>query len=176
MASNLSIAQVLKQLEERVAHHRERQTFHAEQEMLHRERTAHHAAGLETASTHLEAFRAASTAAGDLLERDKPAAPFPPDPESDPELDKRRSLSRMVARVVEGRAPDEAFGARSVTREILQRWGAKMRRKPDPRSVAAALRRRARSGHLHQVREGRAHHEALYRKTPPEPVPAGEPG
>jgi hypothetical protein len=50
----------------------------------------------------------------------------------------------MVARMLEGRAPDEAFGARSVTREILQRWGA-----------------RARAGHLHQVREGRAHHEAL---------------
>ncbi|HWM94738.1 MAG TPA: hypothetical protein VN493_28555 [Thermoanaerobaculia bacterium] len=78
MASNLSIAQMLKQLEERVAHHRERQTFHAEQEMLHRERTAHHAAGLETAIAHLEAFRAASTAAGDLLERDKPAAPLHP--------------------------------------------------------------------------------------------------
>jgi len=67
----------------------------------------------------------------------------PSDLEADPELDQRRSLSRMVARVVEGRAPDEAFGARSVTREILQRWGAKMRRKPDSRSVAAALRRRA---------------------------------
>jgi hypothetical protein len=32
----MSIAHMLMQLEERVAHHRERQTFHAEQEMLHR--------------------------------------------------------------------------------------------------------------------------------------------
>lgn len=167
MASNLSIAQMLKQLEERVEHHRERQKFHAEQEVFHREETARHSAGLETALAHLEAFRAASTAAGDLLERDRPAATLP-SAELEPELDTRRSLSQMVTRVVEGRAPDEAFGARSVTREILQLWGAKMRRKPDPRSVAATLRRRARAGHLHQVREGRAHHEALYRKTPPE--------
>lgn len=167
MGSSLSIDQMLKQLEERVDHHRERQKFHSEQEMLHRERTEHHTAGLETAMAHLEAFRAAASAAGDLLERDKSAAPPPAEPNLDADLTKKRSLSRMVARVLEGLAPDETFGARSVTREIQKRWGEKLRRRPDPRSVAANLRRWAFAGRIHQVREGRAHYESLYRKTPP---------
>lgn len=73
----------------------------------------------------------------------------------------------MVTRVVEGKSPDETFGARAVTREIQKRWGAKLRRHPDARSVAALLRRWALTGRIHQVREGRAHHESLYRKGRP---------
>jgi hypothetical protein len=164
----VSIAQRLKQLEERVAHHRERQAFHAEKEMLHRERAAFHAAGFETAAEHLEAFKAAAMAADDLLQRDKSAAPPPPEPEVDPELDKKRSLSRMIARVIEGKAVEETFGALAVTREIQQRWGAKLRRKADPRSVAVTLRRWSLAGRIHQVREGRAHYESLYSKAPQE--------
>lgn len=72
----------------------------------------------------------------------------------------------MVAKVLEGKAPDAVFGATAVTQEIEHRWGAKLRRRPDPRSVAAALRRWAAAGRLHQVREGRAYSESLYRKAP----------
>lgn len=166
MALNLSIAQMLAKLEAKVAHHQERKAFHAEQETLHREQTAAHAAELETALAHLEAFRSASLSAGELLERDgslsKPSA------QAEPEADfkGKRSLSQMVAKVLEGRPADETFGASSVTREIEQRWGAKLRRRPDPRSVAATLRRWAAAGRLHQVREGRAYYESLYRKEP----------
>jgi hypothetical protein len=165
VSSSVSIDAMLKRLEERVAHHRERQEFHAERETFHRERMTQHAAGLETALAHLEAFRAAAVAAGELLQRDRSTVTPSPEPD-DPDLDKQRSLSRMIARVLEDRSADETFGARSVTWEIQQRWGAKLRRKPDPRSVAATLRRWALTGRIHQVRAGRAHYESLYRKTP----------
>ncbi len=108
-------------------------------------------------------------AVGKLLQRDKPP---PSEQEIDPELDKRRSLSRRVALVVEGRAADQTFGARSVTWEVQQRWGAKLRRRADPRSVVTTLRRWTLARRLHQVREGRAHYESLYSKTAPAPVRA----
>jgi hypothetical protein len=172
VGSNSSISQVLIQLEERVEHHRERQSFHAEQESFHRERAAHHAAALEAALAHLGDFKTASAAAGELLERDRSAAPPPAEPEVDAELDNlRRPLSRMVARVVEGKAPDEIFGPDSVAREVQRRWGAKLRRKVNLRTVATTLRRMALAGRIHQIREGRPSHESLYSKTPPAATP-----
>lgn len=70
----------------------------------------------------------------------------------------------MMARVVEELPADAVFGPSKITRAIRERWGAKLRRQPDPRSVATTLRRWSLSGRLVQVREGRAHNEGLYRK------------
>ena len=165
MASKLSIEQMLAHLEEKVAHHRERQAFHAEQEALHHDQAALHSTGLNDALSRLEAFRAASLSAEEILERDKvPTRPAPEPREAD--FLKKRPLSRMVEKVLEGRPDDQTFGARSITREIQERWGAKLRRRPDPRTVAATLRRWAASGKIHQVREGRSYYESLYRKAP----------
>ena len=164
MALNLSIAQMLAKLEMKVRHHQERKAFHADQEVIHREQTARHAAELETSLAHLESFRSASLSAGELLERDGSLAKSAAEPEAEAEFTGKRSLSQMVARVVEGLPADQTFGARAVTREIQERWGAKLRRRPDPRSVAATLRRWAAAGRLHQVREGRSYYESLYRK------------
>lgn len=166
MALNLSIGQMLAKLEAKVAHHREKKAFHAEQEILHRDQAASHAAALETALAHLEAFKTASLCAGELLEKDEGLANPAAEAEEEINLRGKRALSQMVAKVIEGKAPTAAFGATTVTQEIEDRWGAKLRRRPDSRSVAAALRRWAAAGSLHQVREGRAYHESLYRKTP----------
>ena len=73
----------------------------------------------------------------------------------------------MITRVLDGKAPDEAFGPSTVTKEINRRWGAKLRRKVNKRTVAATLRRWALRGRIHRTREGRAHHEALYVKRAP---------
>ena len=165
MALNVYIAQMLANLETKVALHRERKDFHAEQEAIHRDQTALHTAELDNALARLEAFRSAAEAAGDLLDHAKLAALPPPRPDlDDADLIRKRSLSRMVARVVESLPADQPFGARAVTREIQERWGAKLRRRPDPRSVAATLRRWAVAGRLHQEREGRAYYESLYRR------------
>ena len=166
MALNLSIAQMLAKLDAKIAHHEERKAFHAEQELIHRDQTAMHAAELEASLAHREAFRAASLSVGELLERDGSLAKSSAEPEAEGDFTGKRSLSRMVAKVLEGLAPDQTFGSRSVTREIQERWGAKLRRRPDPRSVAATLRRWAAAGRIHQIREGRAYNESLFRKAP----------
>jgi hypothetical protein len=153
MASKLPVDQ-MPQLEARVAFHKERQAFHAQQEIHHREQTAVHAAELAKAAERLEMFQAAAAAAAELLETPGAGAALPADPAvketKDPEEDfgKSRPLSRMVARLVEEKRPDETFGPAAVTREVNQRWGAKLRRKADPaaslRSSAVARRRRSR--------------------------------
>ncbi len=73
----------------------------------------------------------------------------------------------MIARLLEGKAADEVFGPSAVTKEVHERWGAKLRRKVDPRTVAATLRRWAVAGRIHRTREGRAHYESLYVKRAP---------
>jgi len=164
MGSKLSIDQVLEQLEAKIAHHRESQAFHAQQEVLHREQAALHAGELATAIERFEAFRAASEAAGELLDRSRPGAAAQAAKDADMDLGKGRPLSAMIARVIEGKAADETFGPSVVTKEINERWGAKLRRKVDPRTVAATLRRWAAAGRIHQTREGRAYYESLYVK------------
>lgn len=161
---NLSIPQMLAQLEARVAHHREQQAQSAKQEAFFRGKAELHQARLEAAQARLEAFRAAAAAAGELLESDRSVAPPPSRSDDDIEVNRKKALNRMMARVIEDLPPDAVFGATSVTEAIQRRWGAKLRRQPDPRSVATTLRRWANDGRLRQVREGRAHNEGLYRK------------
>ena len=168
MSVNLSIGQMLAQLEARVAHHERQQALHSEQEALYRDKAAFHREQLEAARAHLEAFRAASVAAGELLVRDTSVqvAAQEPGPADDIDIRRRKALSRMMARVIEELPADAVFGAKSLTWTIRKRWGAKLRRQPDPRSVATTLRRWAQDGRIDQVREGRAHNEGLYRKRP----------
>lgn len=161
---NLSIPQMLAQLEARVAHHREQQARFAEQEAFYRGKAAFHQARLEAAQARLEAFRAAVVAAGELLESDRSVAPPPSRSDDDIEVNRKKALNRMMDRIIDDLPPDAIFGATSLTEAIEKRWGAKLRRRPDPRSVATTLRRWAHDGRLDQVREGRAHNEGLYRK------------
>ncbi len=167
MASNLSIDQMLAQLQTKIAHHQERQVFHAKQEAFHRDQGALHAAELAMSLERFEAFSAAAAAAGELLDRTRPGSPPQAAKDADEDLGKGRPLSRMIARVLEDKKPDEVFGPAAVTAEINKRWGSKLRRRPDPRSVAATLRRWAVAGRIHRTREGRAHYESLYVKKAP---------
>ena len=85
----------------------------------------------------------------------------------DIDLNKGRALSQMITRILEAKAPDEPFGASGVVKEIQERWGTKLRRPVNLRTVATTLRRWAAAGRLHQVREGRAFNESLYTRTKP---------
>jgi hypothetical protein len=161
MSSSLSIDQMLLQLEARVAHLRERQAFHAKQEAFHREKAGGYSAELATAAERLEAFRAAAADAGELLAR---LGRVPTASDADDDFGPGRPLSPMIARVVEGKAAGEAFGPKAVAQEIQKRWGAKLRAKVDPRSVAATLRRWALRGRIERTREGRGRRESLYVK------------
>ena len=58
MSSELSVAQILANLEKQVAFYKEKEAYHAEQEAFHREQRAVNAAELEAVSKHYEAFKA----------------------------------------------------------------------------------------------------------------------
>jgi len=134
-ALDLSIAQVLAKLEEKVAHHRDKKAFHVGQELLHHDQTAVHAAALETALAHLEAFKTASLSAGELLEKDEALAKTAA--EVKPEIPLRSS--QMAAKVLEGKAPDAVFGATAVTQEIEHPWGAAAKGRLNKTATAAAV-------------------------------------
>ncbi|HYU34363.1 MAG TPA: hypothetical protein VEW48_19595 [Thermoanaerobaculia bacterium] len=164
MSRNLSVARILTELQARIEHHRGREAHHAEQEAFHLQQRAHHAAELQTARDRYEAFLAAADAASELVARPREKKAVDDSIPSG----KRAVLSKLVARIVDGKGPLESFGAKSVTRELEERFGGRLGRKVDTRTVAAKLRRLAQAGKIHLAREGRSFHEALYTRTPGE--------
>jgi hypothetical protein len=162
MSRQLSIERVLAELKDRIEHHRRQEAFHADREAFHQKEKAHHTAELQTVLERFETFQAAADAAGELVARPREARAVD---ESIP-AGKGAVLSKLVARIVDRKGPIEPFGASDITQEIQQRYGDRLKRRIDVRTVAAKLRRMARVRMIHQLREGRAFHEALYSKTP----------
>jgi hypothetical protein len=74
------------------------------------------------------------------------------------------TVSKLVARVVESRTG--AFGPTAVAQEIHQRFGRRLGRPLDTRTVSVSLRRLCTMNRIYLVREGRAFHEALYAAGP----------
>jgi len=163
MSRQLSIERVLADLQVRIEHHRGKESLHAAQEVFHQKERARHAAELQTVLERFETFRAAADAVGELVAR-----PLKGEQEVDDSIPAGRGavLSKLVARMVAAKGTIEAFGATDIAREVHARYGARLKRKIDIRTVGAKLRRMAQSGQIHQLREGRAFHEALYSLTP----------
>jgi hypothetical protein len=159
MRQDMSVSRLLAELEARVEHHESREAHHAEREIFHREQRATHAADLQIARERLEAYRTAAEAAGELVARSQLP---PPPPEDDLPPGASVRISKLAARVVATKNPGETFGGASIAREINQRYGKRLRRPAQARTVATALRRMAAAGRIRQIEEGRAHHEALY--------------
>ncbi len=161
MRQDVSVLRLLNELEERVAHHEKKEAYHAEREVYHHEQRAAHAAELEVARERLESFRGAAEAAGEYVARttDGRVAPVLEDdlPPGEPV-----KISRLAARVIEKKAPNETFGGASITYEINQRYGKRLRRPARVRTVATVLRRMAAAGRIRQLEEGRAYHEGMY--------------
>jgi hypothetical protein len=164
MSRDLSVARILTELKEQIEHYRSRETFHAEQEVLHRQQKESNAADLQVALERLAAFEAAADAAGELVTRAREARREKVVDDSIPAG--KIVMSKLTERLVFGRDMEETFGARDITLEIQERYGSRLKRKIDVRTVAAKLRRMARSRMIHRVREGRSFHEALYRRGP----------
>lgn len=159
MSREISVARMLTELQKRIADHERLEAFHAQQEAHHREQRALHAAELQTARERFAAFQAAADAAGELVVRSK-GKPGVEEIELPP--GKPVMISRLIARIIAGKEPEEVFGGISLAAEINQRFQGRLRRKVQHRSVAATLRRLAKAGYLRVVRPGRAVHEALY--------------
>lgn len=162
MSRQLSIERVLAELKGRIEDHRRKAAFHAEQEAFHQKEKVHHTAELQTVTEKFETFQAAADAVSELVAHPREEKAFD---DSIP-AGKGAVLSKLVERVVVAKGPIEPFGATDITREIRERYGARLGRKIDVRAVAAKLRRLTRARLIHQLREGRAYHEALYSLTP----------
>jgi hypothetical protein len=158
MSSNLSVAEILANLEAKLAHHREQEAFHASQEVHHREQRAVHAAETEAVSQHLEAFKAVALPAAEMA---RPQAPSAPD---DSDLGPRPLVSHMVTRVVSSRPAGEVFGPTAIAAAVYQRFAGKLKKRADGRLVSITLRRLRDEGQIRLVQKGKAHTEALYTK------------
>ena len=130
-----------------------------EREAFHREERARHAVELQATRERLAAFRTAAEAAGELMARSQ-VPPATPEDHLPPGASLR--VSQLAWLVIERKHPDETFGGASMTQEINERFGKRLRRPAKVRNVATALRRMAVAGYIRRVQKGRAHHEALY--------------
>jgi hypothetical protein len=166
MSSKISVEDVLANLEARAAFHREKESFHAGQEEQHREERARHAAELERVMTNLDAFRAASASAVEILQQPQPQQPAPdlPAPKVDSPVTGKLMVSRAIRAIVEGWNEGEPFGASAVTAEVNRRFASRLRRPLKPRAASDVLRRMHKGRKIQQVREGKAFAEALYTK------------
>lgn len=166
MSGNVTVAEILANLQARIAFHRDQEAFHSGREEYHRDQRAHHAAELEKVTRHFEAFQASAGAAVDLAREALPPHSAESVEEEEPAPGRRPRLSRLVAKVVEGKADGEPFGAAAVAEEVNRRFGNRLKKRLDTRSASVILRRLRDARRLHVVREGKAHHEALYAKGP----------
>jgi Glu-tRNA(Gln) amidotransferase subunit E-like FAD-binding protein len=163
--TDLSIAELIESLEAQATEHERQEAYHAEQETLHRELRSNHAAEFEEVRRHLEALRAAVGALDQAASRPSPAARAGVDDE-DLGSASRPRVARMVEKVVESKRPGERFGSESLTGEVNQRFGERLRKPIDERQVSTVLRRLAEKKRIELVRRGRPHQESLYALSP----------
>ena len=169
MGSNLSVAETLAHLEAKLAYHKEQRELHTAQEALHAEQKEKHDEEHRRTLERFEAFKAASAAVGELLVDVKPAPPPAAPVDEEIRSGGWRWVSKLMLRVMDGLAPDEVFGASRLIDEIETRWGDRLRKPLQPRSVSSTLRRWGAEGFIHLVRDGTSHYESLYTKEPPVP-------
>ncbi|HEY3571182.1 MAG TPA: hypothetical protein VGP73_24870 [Thermoanaerobaculia bacterium] len=159
MSKNLSVEQMLANLEARIASLRERRAFHAGQEAHHREQLALHDAELQKVLERFEAFRAAAEAAAEVAQ---PPAPAAPPEEPIPTFGNRPMVSRLVARVVESWPAGEEIGAKAVAAEVNRRYREALKKPVTSGVVSVTLRRLRNARRIEQVRPGKALFEAVY--------------
>ena len=169
VSSQLSVAQVLANLEAQMALHKEREAYHAQQEVFHREQRAVHAEEYETVAKHYEAFRMAAGGATEIAARVAAAiqaeagpSEAPPEP---PPLGKRPQPGPLVIGVIEEMPPRQVFGASQVAAEVNRRFPRSLHRPMDSRLASAVLRRLLAGGMVRLAKEGSPHHEALYTRS-----------
>jgi hypothetical protein len=162
MAQNLSVVQMLEELQAQVAYHRERAKHHAEQETAHREKRELHAEELQRAEERCTALQVAVDSASEQMARHR-AATASAGPSQEPlPAGRRAPVVKLVERVIESYRPEAAFGPAEVARDVNLHYGAHLSKRVDARVISVPLRRMAAAGRLHNVQKGTPHHEALY--------------
>jgi len=160
MNPNLSVAQLMANLEAQIAHFESQEALHARQAAFHREQQQLNAAELTKARERYEAFKVAAAATGEMAHHAAIA-----DAARQAEEDARlpiTTISGLIARVLDAKPAGETFGPTAVAQELNARFGKRLRRSLDSRAVSVTLRRLEAEGRIHLVQEGRAFHEARY--------------
>lgn len=164
MSTKLSIQDVLARLEAKVKHLSEQVELHSRQEVFHREQKEQSAAELEKVSQHLDEFRRTAGAVLEIAGVDtRPAVVS----EEGPDLGGKPMLSRLISTVIADKRGDEPFNATRLAQEVDRRFGKRLGRRVDPRSVATQLRRLCERGKIHQVQKGQAHRETVFTRERP---------
>jgi hypothetical protein len=156
MSSDLSVAQMLADLEAQVGHLEGQEAFHAQQEVFHREQRALRAGELTMIRERYEAFRTAAAAAGEVVRRLKV--------EGADETAPPATISKMIGRILDAKAAGEKVTPSAMAQEVNETFGKRLRRPVSGRTVSVALSRMADLGRLQLVRKGKAFHEAIYAK------------
>ena len=158
--TELSVQQMLANLEAQLELHREREAHHAREEAAHREQREAHAAEVESLTRHYEALKSSVEAAAPLAVRHVPAQPKEAPRETLPP-GKPVVWSRLVERVVEGMAAGEVFTPTQMADAVNRRFQG-LPGDVDSRVVSTILRRMAATREVRRVQKGKSHREATY--------------
>ena len=159
MSSELSLSQILANMEAQIDTHRKREVFHAEREMFHREQRSVEAAELAAVLQSYEALKAVAGAAAEIASRVPSVTPPPAEEETPADTTVR---SKLVERLVAGLPADEVFGPSRIAAELNRRYSQSLPRPADARFASTTLRRLLADGVIRLVQKGSPHHEALY--------------
>ena len=162
MSDAMTVAEMLQTLRKQIEDHRAQEAFHAQQEIHHRDERARHAAELEQVTQRFETLEAAVAGAVQVLRVPEP--PAAPPVQDDSDLGPHPKPGRAIARVVGAWPSGVPFGPTEVAAAVNRRFAGKLRRPIDSRAASLFLRRRLSEGFVKSVQEGKAYHEALYKK------------
>lgn len=160
--TELSVQQMLANLEAQIELHREREAHHAREEAAHREKREVHAAEVESLTRHYEALKSSVETATPLAVRHVPPQPKQPPRETLP-AGKPVVWSRLVDRVIEEIPEGEVFSPDDITDAVDLRFEG-LPKEADSRAISTILRRLAAMGEIRMVRKGTSHRQAVYRR------------
>jgi hypothetical protein len=164
MRAKESLAELLADLDQRIAHHTGQEAFHAEREAFHRDQRTAHAGELEKLRRHAEALRGATQAVSELeglTPLKPPAAPQPATVELyGPEG--RFFLARAVQAVIARIPPGEPFGVAAITDEVNRQFAGQLRHPVDERQISVSLRWLASQGRITLLQAGKGRRGARY--------------
>jgi hypothetical protein len=164
LSTDLSVAQVLANLEKQLASHKEQERHHAEREAFHREQRAVHAAEIETVGKHYEAFKATAEGAATIAARTATPAPPKQGMPAPPVRVEPVRPHKLVARLISELPQGTSLTASTVAAEVNRRYRSELKKLIDRPVASVCLRRMAADGRIRLVKKGTAHIPAVYAK------------
>jgi hypothetical protein len=165
MSSKLSVEEVLANLAQRVAFHRDKEVFHAQQEVHHQEQRTLHAAELAKVQQSLEALQAVVPTAIELAAPVVQTRSAPTIPQMDLPPKGRLMVSRLLRQIALNPDLAEPFSPSSLAAAANRGFSGRLPRPVGPRVASDVLRRMLAAGEIQLARDGKARHEALYVRT-----------